>query len=63
MFLSKPHGIVRPEGLGKFKKSPHRYLPLDLPACNIVPQPLGYRVPHEEDLLYSKLVPLAPGRN
>jgi hypothetical protein len=22
--LSKPQGLVRPEGLGKFKKSPHR---------------------------------------
>jgi hypothetical protein len=22
--MSKPHGLVRPEGLGKFKNSPHR---------------------------------------
>jgi hypothetical protein len=45
--LSEPQGRVRPEGLGKLKKS------IDLmgsrtdslPACSIVPQPLRYRMP------------------
>jgi hypothetical protein len=36
--LSKPQGLVRPEGLGKFKKNHFlRYQTRDLPVCSIVP--------------------------
>jgi hypothetical protein len=43
-----PQGLVRLEGLGKFK---NKFIHLigsrtrDLPACSIVPQQLSYRVP------------------
>jgi hypothetical protein len=45
--LSKPHGLVSLEGLGKLKKFIHLIgSPTgDLPACSIVPQRLRYRVP------------------
>jgi hypothetical protein len=38
--LSKPQGLVRPEGLGNLKKKIHliRSRTRDLPACSIVPQ-------------------------
>jgi hypothetical protein len=48
--LSKPHGLMRPEGLGKLKKK-KKFINLiwsqtrNLPACRIVPQPLCYHVP------------------
>jgi hypothetical protein len=37
--LSKPQGLVRPEGLGQFKKFIHLNGPptRDLPACSTVP--------------------------
>jgi hypothetical protein len=35
--LSKPQGLVRPEGLGKFKSRLVGYRIRDLPACSIVP--------------------------
>jgi hypothetical protein len=35
---------VRPEGLVKFKNSPHRISNRRLPVCSIVPQRLRYRV-------------------
>jgi hypothetical protein len=35
--LSKPQGLVLPEGLGKFKNSPHRVLNPRPPVCNIEP--------------------------
>jgi hypothetical protein len=37
--LSKPQGLVRPEGLGKLKKSIHLIgsPTRDLPVCNIAP--------------------------
>jgi hypothetical protein len=34
--LSKPQGLVRPEGLGKFKHRPIGYRTRDLPVCSIV---------------------------
>jgi hypothetical protein len=43
--LSKPQGLVRPEGLGKLLKI--HFIgsrTCDLPVCSIVPQPLRYRV-------------------
>jgi hypothetical protein len=41
-----PHGLVRPEGLGKLKTLINFILSRtrDLPACNIVPHPLRYLV-------------------
>jgi hypothetical protein len=46
--LSKPQGLVRPEGLGKLIK--FNYLmgsrTRDLPGCSTVPQPLRYPVVH-----------------
>jgi hypothetical protein len=35
--LSKPQGLVRPEGLGKFKNHLIENRTRDLPACSIVP--------------------------
>jgi hypothetical protein len=45
--LSKPQGLVRPEGLGTLIKTIRliESRTLDLPACSLVPQPLRYRVP------------------
>jgi hypothetical protein len=42
----KPEGLVRSEGLGKFKKN-HliESLSRDLPACSTVPWPVRYHVP------------------
>jgi hypothetical protein len=48
--LSKPQGLVRPEGLGKSKEFIHLVgsRTRDLPACSLVPYPLRYRVPTME---------------
>jgi hypothetical protein len=35
--LSKPQGLVRPEGLGKFKNHLIEYRTRDLPVCSVVP--------------------------
>jgi hypothetical protein len=46
--LSKPQGLVRPEGLGKLKTKidlPRKNSTRDLPAYSIVPQPLRHREP------------------
>jgi hypothetical protein len=43
--LSKPQGLVLPEGLGKFRNHLIGNRTRDLPVCSIVPQPLRYRVP------------------
>jgi hypothetical protein len=43
--LSKPQGVVRPEGLGKFKNHLIGYRTRDFPVCSILPYPLRYRVP------------------
>jgi hypothetical protein len=40
--LSKPQGILRPKGLGKFIKL--EIATCDLEACNVVPQQLRYHV-------------------
>jgi hypothetical protein len=47
--LSKPQGLVQPEGLGKVKKFTHLIgsPTCDLPAFSTVPRPLRYReLPH-----------------
>jgi hypothetical protein len=46
--LSKPQGIVRLEGLDKFKKFNDLIgnRTLKLPACRAEPQPQRYRVSH-----------------
>jgi hypothetical protein len=45
--LSKPQGLVRPEGLGNLKKFSDLVgsRTRNLPACSIVSQPLRYCVP------------------
>jgi hypothetical protein len=48
--LSKPQGLVRPEGLGKFKIHLFGYQTRDVPVCSLVPYPLRYRVPHSDSL-------------
>jgi hypothetical protein len=44
--LSKPHSLVRPQGLGKLKTFIHLIgsRTRDVPVCSIVPQPQCYRV-------------------
>jgi hypothetical protein len=53
--LSKPQGLVRPQGLGKFKKFIHLIASrtLDHLAGNKEPQPLRYRMLTE---LYSEIL-------
>jgi hypothetical protein len=44
--MSKPQGLVRPEGLGKLIKIINLIgsRTHDLPACSIMPHPLSYRI-------------------
>jgi hypothetical protein len=54
--LSKPQGLVLPEGLGKFKKLIHLIgsRTCDLRACSRVPWPLCYCMPHIVGIIYLK---------
>jgi hypothetical protein len=61
--MSKLQSLVRLKGLGKLKKSIHHigFPARDLPACNIVSQPLLYCVPPPSLLSNGYWGDLSPG--